>query len=274
MDYPPRWLRVHSSGSRRPFGCTAPLSMDVLLVVRASRQKGWWRLNTAMATIGRRPWRLSHVSVALKGGRIHCEKKTSPRIVTRVHGFSLSQALALLVVGSVVPTGADASIWYGAGRPKSPLKKFLFAGTVGRLFVIHWWVFLRRGKVAGSGLDRRNGGNRVPINMVTLVFVQAESRSLLSGAGAGRTTPRPPSQMTRRFCGERFASFLRFGDDVRRGFGSLPMRGSPAITSSQACMAASSKSGASAGSTCQPVTSLPRTSIERMLGKSRRSDSW
>ena len=63
-------------------------------------------------------------------------------------------------------------------------------------------------------------------------------------------------------------------DGVRLELGILPMRGSPPITSSQARMAASSKSGAFAGSTCQPVTSLPSTSIERMFGKSRFNDAW
>jgi hypothetical protein len=41
--------------------------------------------------------------------------------------------------------------------------------------------------------------------------------------------------------------------------GTLPIRGSMATMSSQARSAASSKSGASAGRTCQPVTSFPNT---------------
>lgn len=41
--------------------------------------------------------------------------------------------------------------------------------------------------------------------------------------------------------------------------GTLPIRGSPARINSQARSAADSKSGASAGSTCQPVTGFPST---------------
>jgi hypothetical protein len=46
--------------------------------------------------------------------------------------------------------------------------------------------------------------------------------------------------------------------DVRAP-GILPIRGSPASTSSHARSAADSKSGASTGKTCQPVTRLPNT---------------
>jgi hypothetical protein len=48
-------------------------------------------------------------------------------------------------------------------------------------------------------------------------------------------------------------------------FGTLPVRGSLATIDSQARNAASSKSGASTGSTCQPVTFFPSTPIDRMI---------
>src|ERR1041385_3990704 len=56
---------------------------------------------------------------------------------------------------------------------------------------------------------------------------------------------------------------------TRRDTGTLPILGSPAITNSHARSADSSKSGASAGKTCQPVTFFPNTRIDLMLGKSR-----
>jgi hypothetical protein len=48
-------------------------------------------------------------------------------------------------------------------------------------------------------------------------------------------------------------------DFAVRAPGILPIRGSPASTSSHARSAADSKSGASTGKTCQPVTLLPNT---------------
>ena len=68
----------------------------------------------------------------------------------------------------------------------------------------------------------------------------------------------------------------RLGFDLaaRRAPGTFPIRASPAMTSSQARIAACSKSSASAGRTCQPVTFFPKTRIERMLGKSRRRLWW
>jgi hypothetical protein len=58
----------------------------------------------------------------------------------------------------------------------------------------------------------------------------------------------------------RFADIaaVLFADrEARRDPGTLPMRESPATINSQARSAASSKSGASAGRTCQPVTFFP-----------------
>src|SRR6266436_5909340 len=94
---------------------------------------------------------------------------------------------------------------------------------------------------------------------------------------------------------EDFVSFLGadFGTedfeaqdfDARRAPGTFPILGSPARTSSQARNAASSKSCASAGRTCQPVTfffnacllntlfletCFINTWMDRMLGNSRR----
>lgn len=54
-----------------------------------------------------------------------------------------------------------------------------------------------------------------------------------------------------------FAAFFAADLEARRVPGTLPIRGSLATTSSQACSAASSKSGASNGRTCQPVTFFP-----------------
>jgi hypothetical protein len=55
------------------------------------------------------------------------------------------------------------------------------------------------------------------------------------------------------------AVFFDFDLEARRTPGTLPIRGSPTRTSSQARSAAASKSGASAGRTCQPVTGFPNT---------------
>ena len=58
---------------------------------------------------------------------------------------------------------------------------------------------------------------------------------------------------------EGFADFLAPDTEARRIPGTLPIQGSLATMSSQARSAASSKSGASTGRTCQPVTAFPST---------------
>src|SRR5208337_5564231 len=66
---------------------------------------------------------------------------------------------------------------------------------------------------------------------------------------------------------EGFGAFLAPNPEGRRAPGTLPIRGSLATTSSHARSTASSKSGASAGRTCQPVTSFPSTCMDRIFGK-------
>jgi len=56
-----------------------------------------------------------------------------------------------------------------------------------------------------------------------------------------------------------FDNFSVFDFEARRAPGILPIRGSWARTSSQARSAAASKSGASAGRTCHPVTDFRNT---------------
>jgi len=55
-----------------------------------------------------------------------------------------------------------------------------------------------------------------------------------------------------------------------RPLGILPIRGSLLAIRSQALNADSSKSGASAGRICEPVTFSPNTRMDRIFGKSRR----
>ena len=62
-----------------------------------------------------------------------------------------------------------------------------------------------------------------------------------------------------RYRFEDFAAFLAPDAEARRVPGTLPIRGSLARMRSQARRAASSKSGASTGRTCQPVTPFPNT---------------
>jgi hypothetical protein len=82
---------------------------------------------------------------------------------------------------------------------------------------------------------------------------------------------RPTPARYFEICARRF-EFLDVAP--RRLFGTFPIRGSPARISSQARNAASSKSAASAGSTCQPVTFFLNNRIDRMFGNSRRKLSW
>src|SRR5580698_6440127 len=71
-----------------------------------------------------------------------------------------------------------------------------------------------------------------------------------------------------------FSALLARGFEVRFVLGTFPMRGSRAAMSSQARNAALSKSCASAGSTCQSVTSRVNTRMDRRFGNSRRKLSW
>jgi Na+-transporting methylmalonyl-CoA/oxaloacetate decarboxylase gamma subunit len=71
-----------------------------------------------------------------------------------------------------------------------------------------------------------------------------------------------------------FAGFALVFALFRRGLGTFPMRTSPARTSAHTRSTLSSKSSASTGRICHPVTPpLASTVIDRRLGSSRRSEA-
>ena len=99
------------------------------------------------------------------------------------------------------------------------------------------------------------------------LFPAALGSGLFEKIGISDWAIQEPHDLTRPFaallgafaCAWDLGAFLALDLEARRAPGTLPIRGSREITSSQARSAASSKSGASAGSTCQPVTSFLNT---------------
>ena len=79
--------------------------------------------------------------------------------------------------------------------------------------------------------------------------------------------PQPRTRLDFAILNRRRGAFLRL-------FGTLPIRGSLERISSQARIADSSKSGASARRICQSVIGLSNTPIERIFGNSRNRLSW
>jgi len=103
----------------------------------------------------------------------------------------------------------------------------------------------------------------MPRSVLSLEYVRSDTRSLQSNVRQPSEKEMSGNSRTpRRLAYERMARAFFFG--------TFPILGSPRMTNSQARMAASSKSGSDAGSTCQPVTSLSNNAMERIIGNSRR----
>jgi membrane protein YqaA with SNARE-associated domain len=149
-----------------------PGSMDVLLVVLASRQKALWPFYTAMATVGAVLGGYLTYQVALKGGEETFEKKTSPRIVKKVqHVFTRSGFGALAISALLPPPVPMVPFVMAAGATKYPLKKFLFAITVGRSvrYSLLGFFAARYGGMILGWIAKL--GHPFPVIIMTLVFV-------------------------------------------------------------------------------------------------------
>jgi len=149
-----------------------PGSMDVLLVVLAWRQKALWPFYSAMATVGAVLGAYFMYRVARKGGEETFEKKTSPRIVKRVQRlFARSGFGALLISALLPPPVPMVPFVMAAGAAKYPLKKFLFAVTIGRFirYSVLGFFAARYGGTILAWITKL--GHPIPILIMTLVFV-------------------------------------------------------------------------------------------------------
>ena len=149
-----------------------PGSMDVLTVVLASREKELWPYYAAMATLGSVIGGYFTYRLGLKGGEETFEKRTSPRMVQKVRRIFERSGFGAIAVPALLPPPVPmVPFVMAAGAAKYPVKKFLFALTLGRLVRYSLLSFFaaRYGGRILAWLSEL--GHPIPVITMVLVFV-------------------------------------------------------------------------------------------------------
>jgi len=149
-----------------------PGSMDVLTVVLASREKELWPYYAAMATLGSVIGGYFTYRLGLKGGEETFEKRTSPRMVQKVRRIFERSGFGAIALPALLPPPVPmVPFVMAAGAAKYPLKKFLFALTLGRLLRYSLLAFFaaRYGGAILAWLSEL--GHPIPVITTALLFV-------------------------------------------------------------------------------------------------------
>jgi len=110
-----------------------PGSMDVLTIVLSARQRDLWPYYAAMATIGSVIGALVTYRLARKGGQEALAKRVKPATLKKVDRMFERWGLGAIAIPAILPPPVPmVPFVMAAGATQFPVKKFLFALTVGR----------------------------------------------------------------------------------------------------------------------------------------------
>jgi len=110
-----------------------PGSMDVLTIVLSARQRDLWPYYAAMATIGSVVGALVTYRLARKGGQEALAKRIKPSTLERVQNMFHRWGLGAIAIPAMLPPPVPmVPFVLAAGATQYPVKKFLFALTLGR----------------------------------------------------------------------------------------------------------------------------------------------
>lgn len=116
-------------------GSVVPLpgSMDVLLIVLSARQHQLWPYYAVMATLGSVIGSFVTYRLARKGGREALTKRVKPKTLEKVESQVDRWGLGAIAIPALLPPPMPmVPFVLAAGAMQYPVKKFLFALTLGR----------------------------------------------------------------------------------------------------------------------------------------------
>lgn len=169
-----------------------PGSMDVLTVVLASREKELWPFYAAMATLGSVIGGYFTYSLGLKGGEETFEKRTSPRMVQKVRRLFERSGFGAIALPALLPPPVPmVPFVMAAGAARYPLKKFLFALTLGRLirYSLLGFFAARYGRAILARLAELGHPLPVVIAFSALILAGVVSFVIWQRKGQRRTKP-------------------------------------------------------------------------------------
>ena len=110
-----------------------PGSMDFLTIALSARQQDLWLYYAAMATIGSVIGSLVTYRLARKGGQETLAKRVKPKMLQRVQKQFERWGLGAIAIPAMLPPPVPmVPFVLAAGATEYPVKKFLFALTLGR----------------------------------------------------------------------------------------------------------------------------------------------
>ena len=110
-----------------------PGSMDVLMIVLSTRQRDLWPYYAAMATIGSVVGAVLTYRLARKGGQEALSKRVKPQTLKKVQQLFERWGLGAIAVPAMLPPPVPmVPFVMAAGAAQYPIKKFLFALSLGR----------------------------------------------------------------------------------------------------------------------------------------------
>ena len=110
-----------------------PGSMDVLTIVLAARERKLWLYYALMATIGSVVGALLTYRLARRGGQEALAKRVKPQTLKKVQQLFERWGLGAIAIPAMLPPPVPmVPFVMAAGAAQYPLKKFLFALSLGR----------------------------------------------------------------------------------------------------------------------------------------------
>jgi membrane protein YqaA with SNARE-associated domain len=157
-----------------------PGSMDVLTIVLSARQQSLWPYYAVMATIGAVIGAYVTYRLARKGGQEALSKRVKPATLQKVQHLFDRWGLGAIAIPALLPPPVPmVPFVMAAGAMEYPVKKFLFAVTLGRSarYTILAFLAARYGRHVLSSLAK--AGHPTPVLLTAVILAAVAGLFLL-----------------------------------------------------------------------------------------------
>ncbi len=165
-----------------------PGSMDLLTLVLSARQPSLWIYYAVMATIGAVMGAYVTYRLARKGGQEALARRVKPATLQKVQNLFERWGLGAIAIPAMLPPPVPmVPFVMAAGAMEYPVKKFLFALTLGRAIRYTLLAFLaaRYGRHVFSSLTK----NAHPMPILVMAVIVAAAGGLFLILRAKRREP-------------------------------------------------------------------------------------
>jgi len=168
-----------------------PGSMDVLTVFLSARNEQLWLYYALMATVGSVAGGFVTYRLARKGGKETLARRFPPKTLDKVYKIFERWGLGAIAIPALLPPPVPMlPFLFGAGSMQYPVRKFLFALTVGR--VVRYTLLAFFAARYGREILVFISQNGHPILFIVIALI-ATAATILFVIFAGKRQQRPSS---------------------------------------------------------------------------------